>query len=209
MAPFVGRAISDRISRGLTRRGVWGALLSLGAGLILSESASQAQFIYVANGGGSNDVSAYQITAEGTLLQIAGSPFPAGNLPASVAIDPKHRFAYVVNESSNNISAYAIGAKGELSSVPGSPFDAGTNPHEVAVDPQGRFAYVVNAVDNNVSGYQIDANSGALAPIDWLAISCGKLPAFGGCRSRRSGSLTWQTKSATTSPYFGSMRVAP
>ena len=186
---------------------MWGALLSLGAGLIISHSTSQAQFIYVTNGGGSNDVSAYRITSEGNLLQIGGSPFSAGNLPTSVATDPNHRFAFVVNEGSNNISAYAIGAKGELSPVPGSPFEAGTNPHEVAVDPQGRFAYVVNAVDNNVSAYRIDATSGALTPVAGSPFPAGSFRVRW-LLTPVGSSFTWQIKSATTSLSFGSMRAA-
>ena len=103
--------VSERVLRSPRSRQIWSALLSLGAGLIISEGATQAQFALVANGGGSNDVSAYQINAEGKLLAVGGSPFPAGNLPASVAVDPRHRFAYVVNEGSNNVSGYAIGTE--------------------------------------------------------------------------------------------------
>ena len=101
----IGRArVSERVLRGPRRRHIWSALLSLAAGLIMSEGATQAQFAFVANGGGSNDVSAYQVTAEGKLLAVGGSPFPAGNLPACVAVDPRQRFAYVVNEGSSNVS---------------------------------------------------------------------------------------------------------
>ena len=59
-------------------------------------------FAYVANcgsgcgGTGAGDVSAYSIdSTTGTLTPVAGSPFPAGVNPISVAVDPTGRFAYV------------------------------------------------------------------------------------------------------------------
>ena len=52
-----------------------------------------AQFAYVANQNSSN-VSGYTINATtGALTAIAGSPFPAGALPGSVAVDPTGKFA--------------------------------------------------------------------------------------------------------------------
>ena len=34
----------------------------------------------------------------------AGSPFPAGPFPVSVAVDPTGKFAYVANQLSNNVN---------------------------------------------------------------------------------------------------------
>ena len=46
------------------------------------------RFVYVANGG-SNSISAYAINAaSGALTAIGGSPFPAGNVPYAIAVDP-------------------------------------------------------------------------------------------------------------------------
>jgi len=109
----------------------------------------------VANSG-SNDVSAYRIgphfcpgtsrhfpfsdSSLGALTPVAGSPFPAGAGPLSVAVDPWGRFAYVANNGSNNVSAYSVGENGALTPVAGSPFPAGASPFSVAVDSWGRFA---------------------------------------------------------------------
>jgi DNA-binding beta-propeller fold protein YncE len=78
-----------------------------------------AQFAYVANNG-SNDVSGYTINATtGVLTAIAGSPFPAGTVPFSVAVDPTGKFAYVAN--GNNVSGYTINATtGALTAIAGS-----------------------------------------------------------------------------------------
>src|SRR5260370_41817202 len=66
------------------------------------------KFAYVANENSSN-VSAYTIDhTTGALTSVPGSPFAAGSLPSSVAVDPSGNFAYVANCGSNNVSAYSI-----------------------------------------------------------------------------------------------------
>src|SRR5260221_319047 len=105
------------------------------------------KFAYVANRGNPDlgipgNVSAYSIGANGALTQLTslGSPFLAGTLPLSVAVDPTAKFAYVTNLSDNNVSAYSIGANGGLTPVLGSPFAAGSFPVSVAITPLVPFA---------------------------------------------------------------------
>ena len=121
------------------REGCFSVLSTLAVGFVLLAASAQAQFAYVANGGGSNNVSAYGIGENGALTPIPGSPFAAGNLPSSVTVDPTGKFAYVVNEGSNNVSAYRIGENGALTPIPGSPFSAGIESVSVAADPTGKF----------------------------------------------------------------------
>ncbi len=64
-------------------------LLTLSVWLVVSLLPSIAQFVYATNGGGSSNVSAYSITTEGALEAVPDSPFPAGDLPASIAIEIK------------------------------------------------------------------------------------------------------------------------
>ena len=45
------------------------------------------RFVYVANAG-SNNVSAYRLDDNGSLIPVPGSPFPVGNEPESVAFSP-------------------------------------------------------------------------------------------------------------------------
>jgi DNA-binding beta-propeller fold protein YncE len=85
-------------------------------------------------------VLAYSIGANGALTPVSGSPFAAGSLPQSVAVDPTGKFAYVANGLSNNVSAFSIGANGALTPVTGSPFVAGTTPVSVAITPLVPFA---------------------------------------------------------------------
>jgi 6-phosphogluconolactonase len=157
------------------------------------------KFAYVANAGSNNvsgngfvsgNVSAYTIDpGTGALTPIAGSPFPAGVAPSSVAVDPSGKFAYVANAGSHNVSghgfvsgnvsAYTIDpSTGALTPIAGSPFTAGVFPTSVAVDPSGKFSYVANNFsNNNVSGYTIDPSTGALTPIAGSPFAAGSLPA--------------------------------
>src|SRR5260370_3002946 len=90
------------------------------------------RFVYVANGGciDCGDVSAFSIDGTtGMLTPVPGSPFPVGQFPESVTVDPTGRFVYVANGGSWDVSAYTIdGTTGALTPVAGSPFPAGAGP---------------------------------------------------------------------------------
>jgi 6-phosphogluconolactonase len=107
-----------------------------GSGTILAV-LSRPQFAYVANSGDRN-VSGYTIDlTTGALTPIAGSPFPAGEGPASVAVDPSGTFAYVTNSGDGNVSGYTIDlTTGALTEIAGSPFKAGSSPNSVAFTPR-------------------------------------------------------------------------
>jgi hypothetical protein len=92
------------------------------------------QLVYVGNSGSGN-VSGYTINrTTGALKAVSGSPFAAGSLPASVAVDSSDTYAYVANAGSGNVSAYTINpTTGALTPISGSPFAAGSNPVAVAV----------------------------------------------------------------------------
>jgi 6-phosphogluconolactonase len=135
-------------------------------------------FAYVANSG-TNDVSAYTISATGALTPIncvsggcSGTNFAAGNSPTSITIDPTGKFAYIANYWSNDVSAYTISATGALTPIncvsggcSGTNFAAGANPFSVTVDPTGKFAYVANHTSDNISVYTIDATTGLLTSV--------------------------------------------
>src|SRR5260370_11022118 len=158
-----------------TSKGCGNALLLVVSSFIWLAPSLRGQFVYVANGGGSNNVSAYKIDLNGSLTAIPGSPFAARNLPSCVGVDPNGKFAYVVNESSGDVSGYKIASGGALIAIPGSPFSVGSDPHQIAIDPAGKFAYVVNAADNNVSAYRIRPDC-SLTPIHGSPFIAGRFP---------------------------------
>jgi DNA-binding beta-propeller fold protein YncE len=85
-----------------------------------------ARFAYVANGsgGGPGTISAYAVNKDtGFLTPVAGSPFPGGQFPRWVTVDPSGDFLYVANSNDNTISAYTIdNTTGALTPITGSPF---------------------------------------------------------------------------------------
>ncbi len=153
-----------------------GALTSTGtiatAGVPVSVAVDPAgKFVYVATQnitpGLAGSVFMYTINATTGALASIGT-IAAETYPASVAVDPASKFAYVTNSGSNDVSMYTINATtGALRSI--GTIAAGTEPVSVAVDPTGKFAYVTNSGSNNVSMYSIDTATGALTPIGTIA----------------------------------------
>jgi 6-phosphogluconolactonase (cycloisomerase 2 family) len=143
------------------------------------------KFAYVAdvgvNDGMPGYVSAYKINPiNGSLTSVAGSPFPAGDGPTTIAVNPTDTFAYVTNVWDNTISGYAINAAtGALTPIAGSPFAAGPDPRGIVIDLTGQFAYVTNLdsdLASTVSGYSINPASGALTQLAGSPWTAGSGP---------------------------------
>ncbi|MFZ0956818.1 MAG: beta-propeller fold lactonase family protein [Candidatus Sulfotelmatobacter sp.] len=131
----------------------------------------QPEFVIVANQISQN-VSVYAIDADsGALVQVPGSPFPAGIYPDAVAIAPNGKFAYVANQTwpyyQGYISTYAINpATGVLTTVEDSPFfNSQGQPYGLAINPTGQFLYTPGVFTDVVSGYTINPTSGNLTSI--------------------------------------------
>ncbi len=115
------------------------------------------KYIYVSDE--RNGIRAFSINGMGALVEIAGSPFPAGNEPFGVSMDLGGRFLYTANFVSNDISGYTIDPNtGKLTPVPGSPIAAGVTPARAVVDTFGLYLYVPDSFDNTVRAYSIDLN---------------------------------------------------
>jgi len=80
----------------------------------------------VVAGSDSNNVSVLSISGSGTLTPVAGSPFPAGSGPTSVAFNASGKLVFVCNVGSNDMSVFQFDSStGALTSVPASPFPIG------------------------------------------------------------------------------------
>src|SRR6516165_99530 len=142
----------------LVRRLISGIGIALCLAPVLSVSfgrvSAQGQptggsFVYVINNA-SFDLDAYAVdSTTGDLTLVSGSPYPTGDQPVAVTVDPTGRFVYVVDYNNlpalGFISAWSIdGATGALTPVPGSPFQTGFLPRAITIDATGHFAYVAN-----------------------------------------------------------------
>src|ERR1700738_1273292 len=154
----------------------------LAIGLALVAGPLRAEVLYMANTDG-NSISAYHIEGNGTLMRVAGSPFPSGKWPVSVAVDFLGRFLYTANMYDDTVSAYRIGWNGVLTRL--ADTSAGSMPKSVAVDPFRRLVYVTNldgtgipgygGTVGHVSAYRIGVN-GALTPVSGSALPAGFSP---------------------------------
>jgi len=151
--------------------------------LLASAALAQNQFVYsnnnVSTGQGQppNTVSAFVIGANGTLTQIAGSPFKTGGTGGGNNIDPEEiaiatqngsAFLYAANDGSGTISAFRISpTTGYLGHVPGSPFLADGAPggdYSLAASPDGNFLFATAETTTVIHIYSI-SGTGALTEV--------------------------------------------
>ena len=129
--------------------------------------------IYVANHGGSNDISAFSNPSPGILTPLPGSPFPAGGNPLSLALGAGGRFLYTANPDATHpsISGFSIDpTSGVLSPLSGSPFPLPVS-HYIATDQTGSYLYVTSGA--SIVGYAIDATTGALTALPGFPVATG------------------------------------
>jgi YVTN family beta-propeller protein len=126
--------------------------------------------VFVANHGGSNDISAFYYY---DLTPVPGSPFPAGGNPLSLALGFGGRFLYSANPDPMNpsISGFSVDTTtGVLSPLSGSPFPLPVS-HYMATDQTGAYLYVTTGA--SIVGYAIDATTGALTPLPGFPVAAG------------------------------------
>jgi len=133
------------------------------------------RFVYVSNAIPNNSLSAFAIctaislptcpAADYSLLSVTGSPFPAGNDPGPLVVDPLGNHLYVVDRGQNAISAFQISSTtGSL--TPLSPPTIATNsfPTSIAIRSDGAWMFVTNLNSLNVSQYAVTPTTGGLTP---------------------------------------------
>ena len=123
-----------------------------------------------------NAISVFSIDpATGTLNQVVGSPFPAGQGPLALATDPAGKYLFATNLFADSVSAFAVdGNSGALTAVAGSPFPTHNVPVSVAVAPDGKYVYVANSASGDLSVYSLNASTGSLSPLAGSPFSTGQ-----------------------------------
>ncbi len=153
-----------------------GALLAVVGAAVASSgalAAPTAGHVYVNdNTAGTNTVAAFDRNADGTLTEVAGSPFATGGAGTGNGIGSQGalqrtsdgRYLLAVDAGSNQISVLKIKPDGSLQTV-GRPISSGgVEPVSIAV--HGDLVYVANAGDggSNYTGFTINAG-GDLRPL--------------------------------------------
>ena len=129
------------------------------------------QFVYVANAT-SNSVSAFTICtavsqnclqADYSLQPVTGLPYPAGDKPGPIAIDPFAKYVYVVNRGSSQVSGFRISpSNGSLTAIAGTPTATGSGANSIAIRSDGSWIFVANFDSATVSQYAITQATGGL-----------------------------------------------
>jgi 6-phosphogluconolactonase len=130
-------------------------------------------FVYVSNSG-SNNVSAFAAciavssicpSADGSLVELANSPFGAGVGPGPIAVESSGNFLYVADVHSNAVSGYRIStAAGDLTPTTPAAVSTGSEPVSMVIHPDGLWLFTANFASANVTGFGIDTTTGQLAP---------------------------------------------
>jgi len=135
-----------------------------------------ANAIFVANHGGSNDISAFYPDQ----TPVPGSPFPVGGNPLSLALGVglgvgpvPGPYLYTANPDANapSISGFSVNPDtGVLTPLSGSPFPLPVS-HYIATDQTGAYLYITSGT--NIVGYGIDPGTGALTALAGFPVSVG------------------------------------
>ena len=150
--------------------------ISVAAGVAPVKAVPQYAFVANAgNGLSASTVSQYTIGVGGALTAMATPTVAAGTTPASVAVDPSGKYAYVANSVTADVSQYSIGAGGALAALVPPTVTAGTSPVSVTIDPSGKYVYVANSGSANVSQYTIGVG-GALTAMVTPTVAAGTSP---------------------------------
>lgn len=140
--------------------------------------------VFVANHGGSNDISAFHLD----LSPVPGSPFPAGGNPLSLGLTfwQGGMFLYAANPDPTNpsLSAFSVDSTtGAFSPLSGSPFPQPVS-HYMATTPVGFYIslwrssvhtipYLYATSGAGIVGYASDIATGALTALPGFPVSTG------------------------------------
>ena len=125
--------------------------------------------LFVSNahaGGGKGTISAFSVSADGTLTSIGASPFADNQTaPCWVTISPDGQYLFAMNTASDTISGFAIAANGSLTLLGSTLLNGapGLRAFDLQTDPSGKFLYVVEAAHNAIG--MLRADNGNLSEV--------------------------------------------
>jgi 6-phosphogluconolactonase (cycloisomerase 2 family) len=119
-----------------------------------------AQFVYIPDYTKGNVLGYSVAAATGLLTPLAGNPFPAGNSPSGIIVDPSFPFAYVANSTDSTVTAYSV-SSGALTRL--GSYATGLDPVAISIDPStNHFLYTANFLGNNVTNFELSQTAGTL-----------------------------------------------
>ena len=120
----------------------------------------------ICNGGPNQSSTRCPSTPDGSLVEVAGSPFSlsGSNIQAGpLAVDPFGNFVYVLGTRSNTINVLKISpVTGAVSASNPATVATGLGPTSIAIRPDDNWLFVTNFNGPSVSQYSITPSTGAL-----------------------------------------------
>ena len=146
--------------------------------------APSDNYLFVGGIGNPNNstgsVSAFTLNPNsGSLNPVLSSPYPAGDAPYGLAVDPASQFVFATAAFTHFLFVYTIGSDGSLTQIAGNPFSAGPGAYGVVAYPlggaSGGFVYVANGATYTVSAFSYDS-TGNLTELAQSPYSSGSEP---------------------------------
>jgi 6-phosphogluconolactonase (cycloisomerase 2 family) len=131
------------------------------------------KYAYVANFL-DDDVSQYNVAADGTLAQMTTPTVGVGAGPWSITIDSGGKHAYIALSGTTTVAAFNIGTDGSLSFLDSDI--SGASPRSVAVDPLNRYAYAANSGSDDVAQFTVSADGSLTAMSPVPSVTAGDEP---------------------------------
>lgn len=136
-------------------------------------------FVSNAHGGtGNGTVSAFDVTRDGTLSSVGGSPFAdAQTAPCWVEITHDGQFLFTVNTASGSISRYSIARGGELTLLGSTPVSSqpGIGAVDARLSKDGESLFVDESRVDAIGVFGVDG--GSLTEQGSVALPAGATPA--------------------------------
>ncbi len=132
--------------------------------------------VYVVEGSGANDVRVYDRGMDGSLAEVAGSPFSTGGSASQhIAVAPSGAFLVTANAGDDTVSVLTIGGGGALSAIAGSPFADGDEPQGLVVRADSGRLFVADCVGDTISVFDL-AGDGTPTEVTGSPFAAGNCP---------------------------------
>ncbi len=120
-------------------------------------------FVY-ASEGEQDRICGFEVQADATLVELPGSPFPAGDAPTGMT--GLNDLLLAANGGTpQSVSAFKLGLDGTPAAAAGSPFALGSAYFSVYTDPGGQFAYMPRCPGAMIETASINPSTGVLSPL--------------------------------------------
>ena len=109
--------------------------------------------------------------ADGSIEEVAGSPFDPGNDARSMALSADGAYVFVTDRDRHSIETFGLDAGGGLHAVASTPMDV-PEAGELVVDAESRYLYAGSMKAGTVEAFTIEA-TGALTPVPGSPFAAG------------------------------------